>query len=227
MKTLKTLLVGATVIGMSSGVHAQAASGAVAEEIVVTGRRPLAESVAAALAVQRNSASLVSVLSADAIGNLPDQNIAFAVGRLPGVAVERDQGQARYINLRGAPVYWTTLSYDGLSIVSPQGRDSRFDNIPSAIAKQIVVEKAVVPSMSGATVAGNVDIRTRTGFAIGGVSPLGHLLPPVTLIDRDLFRFEEIWAAAGHPNGVFRLRPQELPGLTGGAPVADVAQVPA
>lgn len=164
MKTLKTLLVGATVIGMSSGVNAQAASGAATEEIVVSGRRPLAESVAAALQVQRNSDSLVSVLSADAIGNLPDQNIAFAVGRLPGVAVERDQGQARYINLRGAPVYWTTLSYDGLSIVSPEGRASRFDNIPSAIAKQIVVEKAVVPSMSGATVAGNVDIRTRTGF---------------------------------------------------------------
>jgi len=48
----------------------------------------------------------------------------------------------------------------------------------------------------------------------------------VTLIDRELFRFEEVWAAAGHPNGVFRLRPQDLPGLTGGAPVADVAQEP-
>jgi TonB-dependent receptor len=134
------------------------------EEIVVSARRPLAESVAAALRAQRESDSLVSVLSADAIGNLPDQNIAFAIGRLPGVGVERDQGQARYVNLRGAPSYWTTLSYDGLSIVSPEGRASRFDNIPSAIAKQIVVEKAVVPSMSGATVAGNVDIRTRTGF---------------------------------------------------------------
>ena len=145
MKSLRSLLVGATVVGLSPGVFAQAASGGNIEEVVVSGRRPLAESVAAALAVQRNSDSLVSVLSADAIGNLPDQNIAFAVGRLPGVGIERDQGQARYINLRGAPNYWTTLSYDGLSIVSPEGRASRFDNIPSAIAKQIVVEKAVVP----------------------------------------------------------------------------------
>jgi TonB-dependent receptor len=168
MKSLRSLLVGATVVGLSPGVFAQAASGGNIEEVVVSGRRPLAESVAAALAVQRNSDSLVSVLSADAIGNLPDQNIAFAVGRLPGVGIERDQGQARYINLRGAPNYWTTLSYDGLSIVSPEGRASRFDNIPSAIAKQIVVEKAVVPSMSGATVAGNVDIRTRTGFDAPG-----------------------------------------------------------
>lgn len=66
-------------------------------------------------------------------------------------------------------------------------------------------------------------VKVRTGFSIGGVSPLGHVNPPVTLIDRELFRFEEIWAAAGHPHGVFKLRPQDLQRLTG-APVADVAQ---
>ncbi len=137
------------------------------EEIVVTGR-PLAQSAAAALALQHESPSLVSVLSADAVGNLPDQNIAFAIGRLPGVGVERDQGQARYVNLRGAPVYWTTLSFDGLSVVSPQGRESRFDNIPSAIASQIVVQKAVTPNMQGASVAGNVDIRTQRAFDYDG-----------------------------------------------------------
>lgn len=68
-------------------------------------------------------------------------------------------------------------------------------------------------------------VKSRTGFSIGGVSPLAHLSPPLTLIDRDLFRFDEIWAAAGHPNGVFRLSPQELERLTG-APVADVVQEP-
>ena len=66
-------------------------------------------------------------------------------------------------------------------------------------------------------------VRARTGFAIGGVSPVAHAEPPVTLIDRELFRFEEIWAAAGHPHGVFRLRPQDLVALTG-APVADIDQ---
>lgn len=66
-------------------------------------------------------------------------------------------------------------------------------------------------------------VRARTGFAIGGVSPVAHATPPVTLIDRELFRFAEIWAAAGHPHGVFRLRPQDLIALTG-APVADVDQ---
>lgn len=67
-------------------------------------------------------------------------------------------------------------------------------------------------------------VKERTGYSIGGVSPVGHASPPVTLIDRELFRFDEIWAAAGHPNGVFRLSPKELVALTGGAPVADVVQ---
>ena len=66
-------------------------------------------------------------------------------------------------------------------------------------------------------------VKAHTGFTIGGVSPVGHATPPVTLIDRELLRFDEIWAAAGHPHGVFKLRPQDLVALTG-APVADVDQ---
>ncbi len=66
-------------------------------------------------------------------------------------------------------------------------------------------------------------VKSRTGYSIGGVSPVAHSQPPVTLIDRELFRFEEIWAAAGHPHGVFKLRPHDLERLTG-APVADVVQ---
>ncbi len=65
-------------------------------------------------------------------------------------------------------------------------------------------------------------VKAKTGFSIGGVSPIGHLHPPVTLIDRDLFRFPEIWAAAGHPHAVFKLVPSDLERLTG-ALVADVA----
>ncbi len=70
-------------------------------------------------------------------------------------------------------------------------------------------------------------VKARTGFSIGGVSPLAHATPCVTLIDRELFRFDTLWAAAGHPNGVFRLSPQQLVALTG-APVHDIVQpVPA
>jgi prolyl-tRNA editing enzyme YbaK/EbsC (Cys-tRNA(Pro) deacylase) len=65
-------------------------------------------------------------------------------------------------------------------------------------------------------------VKATTGFSIGGVSPVGHAHAPVTLIDRDLLRFEEIWAAAGHPHGVFKLRPGDLVHLTG-ALMVDVA----
>ena len=67
-------------------------------------------------------------------------------------------------------------------------------------------------------------VKAQTGFTIGGVSPVAHLNPPVTLLDQDLWRFDEIWAAAGHPHGVFRLQPEDLKRLTG-APVADAAEI--
>ncbi|GAB2905778.1 YbaK/EbsC family protein [Paraburkholderia jirisanensis] len=65
-------------------------------------------------------------------------------------------------------------------------------------------------------------VREMTGYAIGGVCPIGHATPPVTLIDADLFELDSLWAAAGHPHAVFNLSPQQLVELTG-APVADVA----
>ena len=68
-------------------------------------------------------------------------------------------------------------------------------------------------------------IKARTGFSIGGVSPLAHATFVVTLIDQSLFRFDRIWAAAGHPHAVFELSPQQLQLLTR-APVVDVAVNP-
>jgi prolyl-tRNA editing enzyme YbaK/EbsC (Cys-tRNA(Pro) deacylase) len=65
-------------------------------------------------------------------------------------------------------------------------------------------------------------VKAATGFSIGGVAPLAHAAAPLTLIDRELLRFDVIWAAAGHPNAVFQLTPAQLQALTGGAPVADV-----
>ena len=69
-------------------------------------------------------------------------------------------------------------------------------------------------------------VKSRTGFSIGGVSPVAHATPPVTLIDQDLLRFDVVWAAAGHPHSVFPLHPSDLQRLTG-APVVDVVQASA
>ena len=63
-------------------------------------------------------------------------------------------------------------------------------------------------------------VRDRTGYAIGGVAPIGHATPPAIFIDEDLRRFATIWAAAGHPHAVFPLTPAELERLTRGRVIA-------
>ena len=63
-------------------------------------------------------------------------------------------------------------------------------------------------------------VREATGFAIGGVAPVGHAKPPIVFIDRDLAEVGEIWAAAGHPHAVFPLAFDDLVRLTGGTVIA-------
>jgi prolyl-tRNA editing enzyme YbaK/EbsC (Cys-tRNA(Pro) deacylase) len=78
------------------------------------------------------------------------------------------------------------------------------------------VNEAGVATLTGAL--GRADaafVKARTGFVIGGVAPVAHSEPPVLLLDADLQRFETIWAAAGHPNGVFQMSPAQLQQLTG------------
>lgn len=60
-------------------------------------------------------------------------------------------------------------------------------------------------------------VRQHTGFAVGGVPPVGHAEHIETFIDEDLLQYEEIWAAAGNPHAVFRLTPAELREMTGGS----------
>lgn len=63
-------------------------------------------------------------------------------------------------------------------------------------------------------------VRDKTGFAIGGVAPVGHTEPPIVFVDQELLEFQEIWAAAGTPNSVFRLSPQALVDMTRGRVIA-------
>jgi prolyl-tRNA editing enzyme YbaK/EbsC (Cys-tRNA(Pro) deacylase) len=88
------------------------------------------------------------------------------------------------------------------------------------------VDEAKVAAQVGAL--GKADakfVREKTGYVIGGVCPIGHAVKPVMLLDQDLFRYDSVWAAAGHPHAVFNLTAQQLQAMTG-APVADVALAP-
>ena len=98
---------------------------------------------------------------------------------------------------------------DGAAVLVVTSGDRRVD------------EKKVVAHSGPIGRADAAFVKDKTGFTIGGVAPVAHTQAPLTLIDRELFRFEQIWAAAGHPNGVFQLSPDELVALTG-APVCDV-----
>jgi prolyl-tRNA editing enzyme YbaK/EbsC (Cys-tRNA(Pro) deacylase) len=87
-----------------------------------------------------------------------------------------------------------------------------------------VDEKKVAALLGGRIARADADfVREATGFAIGGVPPVGHASPPIVLIDRDLERFAAVWAAAGTPNAVFKVIPADLVGLTKGQ-VADIAR---
>ena len=84
------------------------------------------------------------------------------------------------------------------------------------------VDEAAVGALAGEPLdkADAAFVREQTGFAIGGVAPVGHARPVTTLIDADLLKWPEIWAAAGRPNTVFRLTPADLVRITSGRVVA-------
>jgi prolyl-tRNA editing enzyme YbaK/EbsC (Cys-tRNA(Pro) deacylase) len=89
------------------------------------------------------------------------------------------------------------------------------------------VDEAVIANLLGEPIqkASPDFVRENTGFAIGGVPPVAHRRPPVTLIDAHLLGLSTIWAAAGTPTTVFALTPEELVRLTNGQ-VASIARAP-
>lgn len=140
------------------------------ETVIVVGK-PIRDSQAAAIEAKRESGNVLDVISADTIGRFPDQNLADSLGRLPGIAIERDQGQARYINFRGLPFRYTAIAFDGIEVPGAEnGRVPRFDSIPAVITRVVEANKAVTPAMPGAAVAGYINIRTFDPFEREGLS---------------------------------------------------------
>ncbi len=140
------------------------------EEVVVTAR-PIRDSQLAALEAKRNALNMSDIVAADTIGRFPDQNLADSLGRLPGLAIERDQGQARFINLRGAPFRYTSIAFDGIDVPGAEnGRIPRFDSFPSVITSRVEANKAILPSMPGDSIAGHINIHTFNPFDQEGLA---------------------------------------------------------
>ncbi|WP_448581236.1 TonB-dependent receptor [Thermaurantiacus sp.] len=151
-----------------------------AEDIIVYA--PILDAQRKALEEQRNALNRVDIISADTVGRFPDQNVAAALARLPAVAVQRDQGQERYIQVRGAPNRWTTVKFDGVPVVGVDEGGStrafRFDSVPAVLLSSIAVNKSLLAEMPAEAVVAQVDLRSFSplgaeGFALAGDVGLG------------------------------------------------------
>ncbi len=152
----------------ASGAADSGAEDATMDVVRVTAS-PIRDSQAASIIQKRNADNIIDVIAADTIGRFPDQNAADALGRLPGLAIQRDQGQARYINFRGMPERWTTVAFDGIEVLGAEGgRVPRFDSIPTVIVGSIEAIKTLTPSLSAEAVAGTININTFNPFSIEG-----------------------------------------------------------
>lgn len=168
----------ATDRGRAVTITLPAAGGA--GDIVVTGQS-LLDNTARALNQMRQADNTVTILSSDAIGRFPDPNIAEALQRVAGVSIERDQGEGRYINVRGAPSEWSAVSVDGIQIpsVDPTTRAVDLDTLPSDIVGNIEVTKSLLPYQDADSIAGAVNITTRSpfdrkGFALTGMAGMSY-----------------------------------------------------
>lgn len=173
----KTLLCSAIVLTSGAAVAQPADTNAKREvEVVTVVAAPIKDSQQAALEAKQMADNYVDIISSDTIGRFPDQNLADSLGRLPGLAIERDQGQARYINMRGAPFRYTSIAFDGIDVPGAEnGRVPRFDSFPSVITSRVEANKAILPSMPGEAVAGFINIHTFSPFAQEGFSFAGDI----------------------------------------------------
>lgn len=128
--------------------------------LLVEGRRT---GQAMAMQQQRSSSNMKNVVSAERIGRFPDPNAAEALQRLPGISIARDQGEGRYVLIRGSDPRLSSVSINGARLPAPEGQGRRvaLDVIPADILGGIEVHKSVTPDMDGDAIGGAVNLVTR------------------------------------------------------------------
>lgn len=146
-----------------SGLVIKLKGTAAADEILVIGQRG---SMNSAIARQRASETMANYLTSDNAGNVPDQNIAEAARRIVGLSVELDQGEGRYVTVRGIDSNLNTTSFNGVALPAPETgtRKVALDIIPSDMLETLEVKKSATPDMDGNFIGGNIDVRTISGF---------------------------------------------------------------
>ncbi len=136
---------------------------AVTDNILVVGQRG---QLTSAINRQRAADGLIAVLSADAVDRLPDENVAEAARRAVGVNVLNDQGEGRFVSIRGIDPNLNTTTVNGVRLPSPEAdaRQVPLDVIDSDVLSSIVIAKSLTPDMPGDSIGGNIEIETLSGL---------------------------------------------------------------
>lgn len=155
--TADGLAIGSITIGSSDGSL---------EEVIVYGQ---AAALAGALSQERSADNLVSVLDTDAMGQFPDQNVAESLRRLSGVTVENDQGEGRYVVIRGMDPDLNATSVNGMRAAAAEPRRAmQLDVIPSDVLDGLEVHKTLSADMDGDAIGGSINVKTLSAFSRKG-----------------------------------------------------------
>ncbi|MGA0800822.1 MAG: TonB-dependent receptor plug domain-containing protein, partial [Steroidobacteraceae bacterium] len=138
------------------------------EEVVITGTRA---TLINAIEAQRRANGVVSVVDSDAAGDFADINVSESLRRLPGIMVENDQGEGRYVSVRGMNTDLNAMTINGVSAASPEDRRGiMLDGVPTDMLESMTVYKTLTPNLDADTIGGAIDIETISVFKYDGLT---------------------------------------------------------
>jgi TonB-dependent receptor len=150
------------------------------EQVVVTAARVHGE--AESINRERTAENVLQVLPAEVITSLPNANVADALGRLPSVTLERDEGEGKYVQIRGTEPRYSNVTIDGVNVPSPESgvRQIKLDVVPSDLVESVEINKTLQANMDGDGIGGSVNLRTKTAgeqptitlYGMGGFTPI-------------------------------------------------------
>jgi TonB-dependent receptor len=148
--------------GQAQSVDAKLEVQSVNLEVLVTAERAAGE--AEEVNRERSADNVVQVLTSDVIRSLPNANMADALGRLPSVSIERDEGEGKYVQVRGTEPRLTNTTIDGVNVPSPESgvRQIKFDAIPADIVESVEINKTLQANMDGDGIGGSINLVTKT-----------------------------------------------------------------
>lgn len=157
----------------------------VKQQVLVSASQASGE--AQAINLERSTSNILDVLPAKVIMSLPNDGVAGAVGRLSSVTLERDEGQGKYVQIRGTAPELSNTTIDGVEVPSPEGgvRQVRLDTIPADLVQSVQIFKTLEADQPGDAIGGSVNIQTKSAgdeptfslFGDGGFTPIINTVP--------------------------------------------------